>query len=295
MSSSKFAQLVIGPAGSGKSTYCTAIQNHCAMTKRTVHVVNLDPAAESFKYKPSVDVRELISLDDAMEEMNYGPNGGLVFCMEYLVENFDWFEEQIAGDFAEDYLIIDCPGQIELYVHLPVLRRVAQKLQSLGYSVVAVCLLDSMFVTNSSRFISGTLSCLAAMMQLELPHINVLTKCDLLGKDKKELDKLFNPSMKEVLADLDETAVGKYKGLNRAMGELLTSYSLTAFLPLDLTNKESLTAVLSHADHAIQYGESLEPKDPDYAEAEQNQTSNSLSIAEYFGMDGKSQPRESKS
>lgn len=29
------------------------------------------------------DVRELISLDDVMEELGLGPNGGLVYCMEY--------------------------------------------------------------------------------------------------------------------------------------------------------------------------------------------------------------------
>jgi hypothetical protein len=31
-----------------------------------------------------VDVRELITLDDVMEELGYGPNGGLVYCMEYV-------------------------------------------------------------------------------------------------------------------------------------------------------------------------------------------------------------------
>jgi len=29
------------------------------------------------------DIRELISLDDVMEELGLGPNGGLVYCMEY--------------------------------------------------------------------------------------------------------------------------------------------------------------------------------------------------------------------
>jgi hypothetical protein len=58
---------------------------------------NAHQAAESFKYKPSVDIQELISLEDVMEEMDYGPNGGLIFCMEYLLKNFDWLEEQIAG------------------------------------------------------------------------------------------------------------------------------------------------------------------------------------------------------
>ena len=34
-----------------------------------------DPAAEEFKYPVSIDVRELISLEDAMEELGLGPNG----------------------------------------------------------------------------------------------------------------------------------------------------------------------------------------------------------------------------
>ena len=39
-------QLVMGPAGVGKSTYCQALQQHAADERRRVHVANLDPAAE---------------------------------------------------------------------------------------------------------------------------------------------------------------------------------------------------------------------------------------------------------
>lgn len=38
-----------------------------------------DPAAENFNYPVSIDVRELISLQDVMEELDLGPNG----CVEY--------------------------------------------------------------------------------------------------------------------------------------------------------------------------------------------------------------------
>ena len=33
---------------------------------------------------PCLDIRELIQVDDVMEDkdLKYGPNGGLVFCME---------------------------------------------------------------------------------------------------------------------------------------------------------------------------------------------------------------------
>ena len=49
----KYAQIVIGPAGTGKSTYCHILQEHCLNVGRTVHVANMDPAAEAFKYTPA--------------------------------------------------------------------------------------------------------------------------------------------------------------------------------------------------------------------------------------------------
>lgn len=60
------------------------VSEHAATCKRNIHVVNLDPAAEHFNYSPLVDIRELIHVDDAMEDedLKFGPNGGLVFCME---------------------------------------------------------------------------------------------------------------------------------------------------------------------------------------------------------------------
>jgi predicted ATPase len=64
-------QVVMGPAGSGKSTYCTAMQEHCAAKASAggrgghapvLSVANLDPAAEHFDYNPVFDVRDLINV-----------------------------------------------------------------------------------------------------------------------------------------------------------------------------------------------------------------------------------------
>ena len=48
-----------------------------------------------------------------MEEMELGPNGGLLFCMEYLLQSQEWINEQL-GEVVhqDDYVIFDCPGQI---------------------------------------------------------------------------------------------------------------------------------------------------------------------------------------
>jgi hypothetical protein len=50
--------------------------------------------------------------------------------------------------------------------------------------------LDAQFLTDVSKFFAGVMTILAAMIQLEVPHISVLSKLDLIHKkDKKNLDR----------------------------------------------------------------------------------------------------------
>jgi len=127
-----YAQLVIGPAGSGKSTYCYYLSEHCIAAQRLVTLINLDPAAEKSGYTASLDVRDLITLKDVMEGLKLGPNGGLLYCMEYFENNFeDWLAKELQGYGEGDYLVFDCPGQIELYSHIPVIRSLVDYLQAL--------------------------------------------------------------------------------------------------------------------------------------------------------------------
>lgn len=44
------------------------------------------------------------------ESLRFGPNGGLVFCMEYFANNFSWLEESL-GHVEDDYVLFDCPGK----------------------------------------------------------------------------------------------------------------------------------------------------------------------------------------
>ena len=87
----KFAQLVMGSAGTGKSTYCDAIQQHAAAKGRTVRVANFDPAAEHFKYPVAFDIRDLISVDDVQAEMQFGPN--VSRCAGTIVLRWSGFRE----------------------------------------------------------------------------------------------------------------------------------------------------------------------------------------------------------
>lgn len=71
-----FGQLVVGPPGSGKSTYCNGMQQFLGAAGRKLAVVNLDPANDTLPYECSVNIIDLISLEEVMQDLKLGPNGG---------------------------------------------------------------------------------------------------------------------------------------------------------------------------------------------------------------------------
>ena len=78
-----------------------------------------------------------------MEEMELGPNGALMFCMEYLLENQNWLIEQLQELVAEDsYVLFDCPGQIELFNDRDIFRELIKIIQNYGI----LCCLCRFFV-----------------------------------------------------------------------------------------------------------------------------------------------------
>lgn len=54
-----------------------------------------------------------------------------------------------------------------------------------GWAVCAVYCLDAQFASDVAKFVAGSLQALSAMVLLELPHHNVLTKVDLLTPESK--------------------------------------------------------------------------------------------------------------
>ncbi|KAK3238223.1 hypothetical protein CYMTET_51755 [Cymbomonas tetramitiformis] len=258
----RYGQIVIGPAGCGKSTYCQQIHQHCETIGRTVHVVNLDPAAEEFAYPVAIDIRELISLEDVMEEMKLGPNGGLLYCMEYLEDSLeDWLQEMLQDYTDDDYLLFDCPGQIELYSHVPVFRTIVDTLKIWDFRICAVYCLDANFVSDSAKFISGTMQALSAMVMLELPHVNLLTKMDTVP-DKKEIDRFLDFDARLLANDLNQSTTSSMQRLNAAVATLVDDFSMVGFVPLDISDEDCIIDVLAQIDFAIQFGEDAEVKIP---------------------------------
>ncbi|KAK6580289.1 hypothetical protein PZA11_007311 [Diplocarpon coronariae] len=280
---SKFGVLIMGPAGAGKSTFCSALITHLRNNRRSCFYVNLDPAAEEFTHEPDLDIKDLISLEDVMEEMGLGPNGGLIYCFEFLMENLDFLSEALDPLTEEYLIIIDMPGQIELYTHIPILPALVRHLTRTGALDINLCaayLLEATFVVDRAKFFAGTLSAMSAMIMLEVPHVNILSKMDLVKGQvaNRELKRFLNPDTTLLDDDLaeGESDIGEgasadpltvmrgnsFKRLNKAVAGLIDSFSMVSYLRLDVQDEDSVNGILSYIDDAIQFHEAQEPKEP---------------------------------
>jgi GTPase SAR1 family protein len=262
---------------------------HLQLQRRSCFYVNLDPAAESFEHQPDLDIKDLISLEDVMEEMGLGPNGGLIYCFEFLMENLDFLTEALEP-LTEEYLIIfDMPGQIELYTHIPILPALVKFLSRSGSLDIRLCaayLLEATFIVDRAKFFSGTLSAMSAMILLEMPHINILSKMDLIKGQvrKKDLKKFITPDTTLIQEDPEVVARRKagenvddevsdpqdtgammrgasFRRLNTAVASLIENFSMVSYLKLDASDEDSVGAILSYIDDMIQYHEAQEPRE----------------------------------
>ena len=178
-----YCQLVIGPPGAGKSTYCHGMYQFCSALKRKIIICNLDPANDLLPYHASINICDLITLEDVMNTFDLGPNGALLYCMEYLADNLSWLKEQI-DQFHGYYILFDLPGQVELFTHQKCLTSIIYTMQSQwNLQLCCVHLIDSHYCRDFHTFISCILTSLSTMCHLELPHINILSKIDLIQGD----------------------------------------------------------------------------------------------------------------
>ncbi|KAK8090578.1 GTP binding protein, partial [Apiospora phragmitis] len=231
-----FAQLLLGSPGAGKSTYCDGMHQFMSAIGRECSVVNLDPANDKTNYPCSLDIRDLITLEEIMADDQLGPNGGILYAFEELEHNMEWLENGLK-ELGDSYVLFDCPGQVELYTHHNSLRNIFFKLQKLGYRLVVVHLSDSFCLTQPSLYISNLLLTLRAMLQMDLPHINVLTKIDKLSSyDPLPFNLDYYTEVQDLnylLPSLEDEAPGlrseKFARLNSAVADLIENFALVHF------------------------------------------------------------------
>lgn len=173
----------IGTAGCGKSSLVQAYKEWLDLSGIDSVIINLDPGADALPYAADIDIREWIDLQDVMDEYSLGPNGAQIVCADLMAMNIGKLTDAL-GTFRTNYVLIDTPGQMELFAFRNSSNTITEALGK--ERSMAVFLADPMLCRTSNGFISTMMLSSIAQFRLRLPMLNVLSKSDLLNDDERD-------------------------------------------------------------------------------------------------------------
>ena len=171
------AIFVTGTAGSGKSMLTSKILEYYQTNGVFASVLNLDPGVESLPYRPDVDVRDYVDIVQIMKQYDLGPNGSMIMANDLIATKIEDIQNEIHG-VNPDYLIVDTPGQIELFAYRASGPFFIQNIDA--SEKTNIFLYDGTMIVSPSNFISISLLATSIKLRLGLPTINVITKTDLI-------------------------------------------------------------------------------------------------------------------
>jgi GTPase SAR1 family protein len=177
---------VAGTAGAGKSLLATKLHEYYTQNGAFTSILNLDPGVISTPYTPDIDIRDHVDIVSIMKQYDLGPNGALMMASDLIASKIDDIQREVDG-VNPDYLIVDTPGQIELFAYRmsgPYFINNFVSDQKVG-----LFLFDGTLVTTPVNFVSMALLATSTKLRLGLPTVNVLTKTDLIADKISEILK----------------------------------------------------------------------------------------------------------
>ncbi len=173
----------VGTAGSGKSTLVAAYKSWLTSQGVDALILNLDPGAEALAYEPDVDIREWVNTSEVMEEYGLGPNGAQIVAADVMALNMSKMTD-VVDKMRADYLLIDTPGQLELFAFRESSRLT---IEAMGRDdSMLIYLSDPSLCKEPNGFVTSmTLSALV-QFRLGLPTFGALSKSDTLTEEEKE-------------------------------------------------------------------------------------------------------------
>jgi GTPase SAR1 family protein len=171
------AIFVVGTAGAGKSLLTSRIFDYYTRNDAFVGILNLDPGVENLPYTCDVDVRDYVDIVSIMKQYDLGPNGAMIMASDLIASKIEQIQSDV-DNMNPDYLLVDTPGQIELFAYRTSGPFFVQNFNA--EQKVALFLYDGVLVTTPTNFVSVALLATSIKLRLNLPHINVITKTDLI-------------------------------------------------------------------------------------------------------------------
>lgn len=247
--------VLVGPAGSGKSSLTAALSQVMEDNGAVVARVNFDPAVENLPYDPEVDVRKYVDYESLLRQ-GLGPNGALVAAIDMLITHVISIREEVDS-FNADYVIVDTPGQMELFAFRQGGPLVLDALVQEDPASV-VFLIDAVFMENPASIVSGLSLASSVALRFRKPQVNVISKADLLLEEVREelIPRLGEPGFLESLVEADQTVPGDLRMLYEALARALEESGVIGeVLPVSVDEVETLNVLYAKIQQILAGGD----------------------------------------
>jgi GTPase SAR1 family protein len=173
----------IGMAGSGKTTLVHRISIDLSFIKKNHYIINLDPAAIACPYTPNIDIRDTIDYKKIMKDYFLGPNGAILTSLNLFSTRFSQIKNIIeANETRFDYILIDTPGQIEVFTWSASGSILCESF-SANYPTVNLFIIDLSRSINPMTFVSNVLYSCGILYRTKIPTFIIINKKDITSID----------------------------------------------------------------------------------------------------------------
>lgn len=245
---------LVGTAGSGKSLLASKMREHYTNAGAFAANLNLDPGVESLPYTCDIDVRDHIDIVSIMKKYSLGPNGALVMANDLVASKLDEIWGSV-NSVNPDYLIVDTPGQIELFAYRASGPFIASS--SDADEKACVFLFDGMLVNSAPNFVSIALLAESVRLRLKMPTIYALTKSDLAAEAAAEIAG-WSSDPSSLAAALERDSEGESLSLSSEILRGLDSADLVpGITPVSSLTGDGLVTLWAELGRAIDLGEEI--------------------------------------
>ncbi|KAK2879038.1 hypothetical protein QQF64_010831 [Cirrhinus molitorella] len=172
--------IVLGMAGSGKTTFVQRLTAYLHSKKSPPYVINLDPAVHEVPFPANIDIRDTVNYKEVMKQYGLGPNGGIVTSLNLFATRFDQVMKFIEKKQSNhQYVLIDTPGQIEVFTWSASGTIITEALAS-SFPCVVIYVMDTSRSVNPVTFMSNMLYACSILYKTKLPFIVVMNKTDII-------------------------------------------------------------------------------------------------------------------
>ena len=172
--------IVLGMAGSGKTTFVQRLVSHLTEHKKRTYCINLDPAVLEVNFPANIDIRDSVKYKTVMKEYKLGPNGAILTCLNFFAAQFDQVVKMIEAKESEiDYVVIDTPGQIEAFSQSASGQIVTETL-ACTFPTMNLYVADTVRCENPNTFMSNMFYALSILYKSKIPLLLCFNKTDII-------------------------------------------------------------------------------------------------------------------